>query len=263
MGSKIVLYSFRLLFNNLANALRVSVGPYLIGLALGLVILMVVGFPVSALYDPNFDPRTVMMTGGGAMVGVLACLVLLMFVSAWVAVSWHRYILLEEYPGLLPAVAGRPLGPYVWRVVLLVLVMILAAIPLGLVAGLVSAPLVGVGPPTAVTLLFLLVVGVVVGSILLYIWLRLGLVLPAVAIGRPLTMGESWGRTAPHSAAIFVAVLILVALNIGVSTLFGYVLGSNPVSFAVELVVDWISIMIGISILTTLYGLVIEGRSIE
>jgi hypothetical protein len=263
MGSKIVIYSFRLLFTNLANALRVSVGPYLIGLALGLVILAAVGFPISALYDPNFDPTAVMMSGGSAFVGILACFILLMFVSSWVAVGWHRYILLEEYPGMLPAVAGRPVWPYAWRVLLLVLVMILVAIPLGMIAGFVAFPLIGSGPPSGMDLVILVIIGIVVGSVLSWIWLRLGMVLPAVAIGRPMTMGDSWGRTASHSGAIFVAVLILAALNVGVGTLMGHVLGNNAVSFAISLIVDWITIMVGISILTTLYGVIIEGRSIS
>lgn len=253
----IVVHSFRLLFSNLANALKVSIGPYLLAIASCLAVLAASGVPFVAMLGGEFDPATAAFSETSIFIAGIACFLIVMFASGWVAVAWHRFVLLEEYPGLLPSLAGRPVWPYVGRVILLSLLMLVAAIPLGFLMGLVAMPLVrDDGPGIAAMLL----IGVVTGTILSYLWMRLGLILPAVAVGRPITMGESWAQTSAHSGAIFVTVLVIMALNIGVGLLFEFVMGPGTVSAVLSTVVDWISIMVGISVLTTLYGVIVERR---
>ncbi len=257
MGGKIVWHSFRLLFINLSNAMKISFGPYALGIALCAAILVALGVPLRAVTSGQVNPQ---VAGGAAFLAVILCLVIILFVSSWVAVAWHRYVLLEEYPtGFLPALSGRPVWPYLGRAVLLTLVIVLLAIPLGMVVGLVAFGMAGEEPSLALVLL----VGVIMGAILTWVWMRLGLVLPAAAVDRPFGMGESWSRTAPLSGAIFVAVLIVMALNAAVDYLFGSLLGEGVVTQLLSLFVNWVSLMVGISILTTLYGVVVEGRSID
>jgi hydrogenase-4 membrane subunit HyfE len=136
------------------------------------------------------------------------------------------------------------------------------AVPLGFVVGLLATPFLG-DPSSSGLIVIGFVVGLAIGTILSWFWLRWGLILPATAVGRPMTMGDSWNATKQHSGAIFTAVLILIALNLVVSLVVGFVLGDNIVTAILGLVINWISLMIGISILTTLYGLVVEGRVLD
>jgi len=197
-----------------------------------------------------------------ALLGFLIVLLLVLFVSGWVAVSWHRFVLLEEYPALLPSLSDKPIWPYVGKTLLLAIVMLIVSIPLGFVLGFALVPFVS-DPTSAGAMIAGFGIGLILGTLLSWLWLRWGLILPATAVGRPLTMSESWNATKPLSGAIFTAVLILIALNLVVSLVIGLVLGDNIVTAILGLIVNWISLMVGISILTTLYGHVIEGRVID
>lgn len=264
MGWNIVRHSFVLLFNNLGNALRVSVGPYLIGLAVVWFAIIAMGVGVQDLVDVM--ARTTAETNLGIPSGELAAailiaLVVLMFVSSWVAVGWHRYVLLEEYPGLLPGLAGRPVGAYLGRMILLTVVLVLCAIPISIVVGLLMSPFLIAGS-SAFAGVFGALVGVAMAAVFSWLWLRLGLILPAIALGKPMTLRMSWSATAPVSGAILVATLIVMAINFAVSLLLGPVFGGGAPGVVLSLIVDWISIMVGISMLTTIYGHIVEGREI-
>lgn len=266
MGGQIVLHSFRLVFSNLSDALKVSIGPYAIGLVLAVIVLGMAGVPLSELLSQGSEalaPSVEQMAEGAAgraFAALIAALILL-FVSSWVAVAWHRFVLLEEYPGMLPALAGRPVGSYIGKAIKLALVLVLVAIPLGLIVGLVMAPFVN-GSQTAFVVMGLLV-AILFGAVLTMISIRLGLILPAVSLNRQMTLKESWAATRPVAGAIMSAVLILVVLNVVASGIVGLILGGTVLFGIVDLIVSWVSLMVGLSILTTVYGHVIEGRSID
>ncbi len=112
MGGQIVVHAFRLVFRNLSDALKVSVGPYLIGLVVAALAMMALGGSPAAWLSGNVDMMAgdPMAAAGLGFASLVAMLVML-FISSWVAVAWHRFVLLEEYPGVLPALAGRPVWP--------------------------------------------------------------------------------------------------------------------------------------------------------
>jgi len=263
MGGKIVEHSFRLLFRNLSDALKISVGPYLIAIVLSAIVLLVTAVPLDVALMALREGGQHQIPGGPlALLGMLLVMLIVLFVSGWVGVSWHRFILREEYPAILPSLSDKPIWPYVGKTLLLGIVIVVISIPVGLVLGLTAAALIG-GPDAAGAPVAGFAVGLILGSFLSWLWLRWGLILPATAVARPMTMSESWNATRPLSGAIFTALLILVALNLVVSLVVGLVLGDNIVSAIISLVIDWISLMIGISILTTLYGHIVEGRPID
>lgn len=263
MGGKIVEHSFRLLFRNLGDALKISVGPYLIAIVLSAIVLLATAVPLETALLALREGGQHQVPGGPlALLGFLIVFLIVLFVSGWVAVSWHRYVLREEYPGILPSLADKPIWAYVGRNLVLSLVLILIAIPLGFVLGLAVFP-VASGLSSDGAMIASVGLVLVLATILFWMYLRWGLVLPAIAVGRPMTMSDSWNATKPLSGAIFIAILILVALNLVVSLVVGLVLGDNIVSAIISLVIDWISLMIGISILTTLYGHIVEGRTID
>lgn len=271
MGWTIVSHSFVLLFRNLGYALKVSVGPYLIGIAIAMAGLILAGIPW-AVFAGGFSPQGSMMVaenaGGLAFVVMLFIFVVILFVSSWVAVSWHRFVLLEEYPGLLPALSGRPVWPYLGRVIILAMLMVLISIPLGLGIGLISAPFVmnsGVGTTGELTGTFAVVsllLGIAFAAILSWLWLRWGLTLPAIAVGKPMGLRESWAATKPMSGAILAASLILFAISIAITFVIDRIFGVSVIAIVLGLIVNWINIMVGISMLTTLYGNLVEGRAI-
>lgn len=249
MGWDIVRHSFAMLFRNLGNAVRVSFGPILLSL--------LAAFAIVTLLDIS-AARIVFEAAQGEMspnvaIAVLLMIVVFLFVSAWIAVAWHRFILLEEYPGLLPPLAGRPVWPYVGKTILLGLVMIVAMIPALIVTSLLSGLF---GGSAAI----LSVLGIGLALYFSYMWLRLGLVLPATALGRPMGFAEAWRSTGGHANAILGTGALLIVINSGVALVSSIM--PTAVSLLLDLVSSWITVMVGTSVLTTLYGVIVERRTL-
>lgn len=253
MGWQIVRHSFVLLFNNMNEALKVSLGPVLIGSVAVLLIFGALGQSPLILFDLQADAD--MATS--AAVAVVLALVVYLFVLGWVAVGWHRFILLEEYPGVLPNYAGLPVGSYVLRTVQLGLVMVLAAFPVVVIFGILSAGLGLAGSPIAASLF-----AFALGVYLSYVWLRIALVLPAIAVGNPITLREGWTASGRMGNEILNAAMIVAGLNILASIVAQSVAGLTGIAVAVSVIVTWVTLMIGTSLLTTLYGHLIEGRDL-
>lgn len=248
MGWDIVRHSFAMLFRNLPNALRISLGPLAIALLGAALVISSLGVSSAQI---AFDMARGTLSPQVAL-AVILLTALFVVVSAWIAVSWHRFILLEEYPGLLPALAGRPIGAYLGRTVILALVMIVAMVPALVILGLLTA-LFGPG--------LLSILGIGLALYFSFVWLRVGLVLPATAVGKPLGVGESWRVTAPHANAILGAGALMIVLNSGI----GLVSALLPLSLSLvlDVIVSWITLMIGTSLLTTLYGVIVEERRLS
>ncbi len=104
---------------------------------------------------------------------------------------------------------------------------------------------------------------VLMASILTYVWLRLGIVLPSAAVGSPMPILSGWRISAPIGGTIFTVSLILVALNLGINLTVPQLFGGIPVvGQLVTLAVSWTTLMVGASILTTLYGHLVENRDL-
>jgi hypothetical protein len=249
MGWEIVKHSFAMLWRNLGNALRISLGPLAVAILLSVAIIGVLQVSAARVAF-EFASGTMSPNVGFA---VLLLAFLYVVVSAWIAVSWHRFILLEEYPGLLPALAGRPVLPYVGKTFLLGLVMILVMIPAIIVIALLS----GLFGPTSGLFSIL---GVGLALYFSYMWLRLGLVLPATAVARPMGITDSWRSTAPYANAILGTGALLILLNTGVSLVSSIL--PAALTLVLDVIVSWVTVMVGTSVLTTLYGVIVERRTL-
>ena len=78
-----------------------------------------------------------------------------------------------------------------------------------------------------------------------------------------MTLGESWTQTEPFWRPIFVAQL----LNMGFFSI-PYLIAQTPIGaplngFAYFTIATWLQVMVGISILTTLYGMIVEKRELR
>ncbi|WP_167766828.1 hypothetical protein [Jannaschia formosa] len=250
LGWKLFLRAVTLLIENLGDALRVSAVPYLVLIAA----TVIVG-------PPEVDP-TLPETGGeeaaiAAMAGgvwALPLLVLNLVVTLWVTVAWHRYVLLGETPtGWLPPMRGPEMLGYLWRSILIGLLVGLAiigiTIPLGALA---------VAIPVLVPLVP--VVGLFLGALVFY---RLAVSLPARAIGRQMGFGEAMEATRGHTGTVAALAVITVGffLLLQLPTAIEGSLGLITIVY--QGVVGWIGLLVGVSTLTALYGVVVEGRSVE
>ena len=261
MAFQIIRHAFAMVFGNLGQALRVSVGPYLLLIVAFVAVFGGLGAfsQLTNLATGQMPPDQMIASGGSIALGVVMLLIVTIFVAAWVAVSWHRFILLEEYSGILPAVSGRPIWPYVGRSIIYGLFVGLVALGLGLVVGVVTTVLFAMSP--TIGAVGTLILGALLGVVLSLVWFRIGVALPAVAIGKPITMREALNATAKINGTILgiVVLIVVVSMIAGVATAGLY--GIHPaLGFAVDVVVQWVTLMVGVSILTTLYGHVIEGR---
>lgn len=112
------------------------------------------------------------------------------------------------------------------------------------------------GPVAGIVLSIIILLPVVV------VVYRLSVILPGAALGEKVRLGDAWRRTAGSSGAIILlaVVSILAAIVIDLPL---FVLGSVPLlAFAWGAATAWLKMMVGISILTTLYGHFVEGRAL-
>ncbi|EAR53063.1 membrane protein, putative [Oceanicola granulosus HTCC2516] len=263
MSVQIVRHAVLMVLNNFQDAIKASVAPILIGVAVVVGLSMALGTDLRLLLAAASTPggadtfdETALLNPGSALLILLVMLPLALFILGWVAVTWHRFILLEEYPDPVPAVSGRPIWPYVGKSVGLAVVLMLVFIPLSLVVGLVATPLVMLNEFFGAAL-----AGILLGVVFSYFWLRWALILPAAAIGRPMSMGESWRITKPLSSDIVGVSLLLALLNFALS-LVALPFGGGVVGTVLALVVDWFTMMVGLSVLTTLFGHLVEKRAL-
>jgi hypothetical protein len=250
MAWKLILHSFNMIFGNLSEALKVSVGPILVGLLL--IGLSFLGFGLNFEFLSEIEQGSSTNTGA-AFLFVLLAIIIMTVVCAWIAVAWHRFVLLEQYPGILPAFRGQPIGAYIGRTLVLSLLIALVVFALAFVIYLLMALTASTG--------LAIFLGVGLGFVASYLWLRIGLVLPATALREPLKVSESMAATKPMAGTIFGVSAILAILNFLISLIIGQVYNfAGIIAFVLDVAANWVFIMVGISILTTLYGHLIEKR---
>jgi hypothetical protein len=88
--------------------------------------------------------------------------------------------------------------------------------------------------------------------------------LPAAALGQKLSLGDAWQATKGESGTIVTLALIVVGASVIIQ--LPSWLNDDPTSIiniVYSLVVNWFATIIGISVLTTLYGHFVEKRPID
>lgn len=179
---------------------------------------------------------------------------------ALMAILWHRHVLLngtEDQTGLRPGFSV--ILPYLWRATVLALVQFLAAIPIGMAIAIVGS--IGAALSFGVTLF--LIMGILAGVLFVWIALRLSVVLPAAALGNTMRISKSWEVTAPIANTLWGLAVLLAALNLIISLATAAIM---PDGFAMAMIMHTVIYilegLVFISVLTTLYGHLVEGRSL-
>jgi len=241
------------IFQNLGPALRISLGPLVLA-GVGLAVLnqdLLRAWMAGTLGTATFSQARV-------TVFVLSGLVVILATGYWVAVAWHRFLVLDERPGaLLPRFHGGPVLRYALTSLIAVLLAGLVVLVYTLVLSPVVGPIyvqigsyhhvLGHGP--------VLVVMNGIGTFLfVYVFLRFSPVLVARALGRPAGKDSALRQSAPLRGLILrlaagyaVVTLLWTLFSAGVLT-------QLPVlAFAFNLFANWAAFMFSIGVLTRLY----------
>ena len=177
LGINFLLHSIKLVFSNWQTAVRISSPLIFVVLVFGVLL-----GGIDASYDLQ-DP-----SGGVAWGSFILFVLAQMIAGLWVAVAWHRYVLLEEDSGtILPNFKGDRMGAYFVQGLVIGLIVLLAAMAAGAVLGLVlslAGGMVGVAVTT-----------IAVMGVALWLFYRLSPKLPAAALAEDLTIGDAWGAT--------------------------------------------------------------------
>lgn len=246
-------HSIGMVLRNFQQAVQIGLVPVLIAFLAVAAALTVSGVSVATLGDEAALQQLMAENAGSIGFGAFLLAFLMLVTMLWIVVSWHRFVLLEEYPqGWVPPFRFDRILSYIGHGLLIGLVAMLAMIPVGLAAALLGT-IVPVLSAVAVVL------GVIAVSVVVY---RLVPVLPAAAIGKPLKLKQAWAATDGANGTIFGLVIIMFLFQIAVQLAAG-VLSFVPVIgpivvYAASLVLS----LVNVSILTTFYGHYVEGRPV-
>ncbi len=263
LGVQIFIHSLRQVTGNLGMAIRVSWW-------------FIAVIAVAAWQVTEFIVSGSLLQEIGTAFGWLAFALAIFVIwgGALIAVVWHRYILLAEIPtGIIPYRRGLNVWTYFWYGFGLIMFLLLLLIVMGFVGILV----VGQGNETAATIF-----GFIIGFVLSVLFYRMALILPAVAIDKTLKIADAMDKTRDAMGAIVVLAVCGLVLNLALTTVISMIFGSGPemalqsfengaaytlpsVSLPFLLVsgaVQWFNLMLGVSILSTLYGYFVEKREL-
>lgn len=241
-GWHIFDHSVRMVLRNLPQALQIGLVPSVI---MAVIATLLLGTTASAV---QLNEGEIPSFGAGLMALLVGLIWLL--ITIWIYVSWHRYILLEEYPtGWIPPLRMDRISSYIGNGLMIFVAMFAGIIILGLAGALLG--------PVAV---IVIVPGMIALAIAAY---RLFPVLPAAAIGKPLTLREAWTATEGSTGSIVVMVLLMALMQLLLSIVVGIVVAIIPIiGIAVQTIFTLILALINVSIMTTMYGHYVEGRPI-
>lgn len=256
-GLSILLHAIGMVTSNLSAALRIS--AVLMGVQFVLAILLGVQFMYLGV-----DTSAMMMSGSYPYGSSGLMLIIQAASSLWIAVAWHRFILREEQPGAaLPNFNGAAILSYLWAGIIFVLVIMVVAIPFGVLAGLIAGPLIATGSTGGFTIGGL-VLFFVLWLPVTYVSYRISPILPSAALQERLPLKEAWYTTGASGAAFLVlavaSVLAVWVANLPIA-LLGY--ASSFLAFVWAFVVQWAVLLFGASVLTTIYGHYVEKRALN
>ncbi|MFY2824098.1 hypothetical protein [Ruegeria sp. MALMAid1280] len=254
LGWQIFVHSVRMVFRNLQAALQIGLVPNVAAAVLSFAILYFTGSNVELVDGSELATSPVQV-----FLSIVVALMNLV-VTVWIFVAWHRFILLEEYPkGWIPPFRTDRLFDYIGYTFLLIAICVLAAIifaiPVIIVAVLISLSPVFSWLP-AILPLFVVIV-------LYAVFLRLGAVLPAAAIGKTIGFKAVKEATAGHNAVFFAIAVIMFVVQIAVLLFLVQAIQFLPVvGIASQTIIGLIGSLINVSVLTTMYGVFIEKREL-
>lgn len=209
--------AFGFVFENISHLIRAAFFPFLVTVAAGLFVLYAVGIgksldPITLAQDPNFIFVSL-------ITNIISAVASLAF-----ACSWHRSTLIgAESPRTgLGFFFGQLELIYIGRLMLIGLIMI----PAFFIVLLVLVPLFG----SSSSVMTFGLAALLLFSLVVYVYARLSLALPAAAIGHTtFTLRRSWIATSPVQWDLFWAHIIFNVI-VGAGALIAALLINGLVS---------------------------------
>ena len=240
-------------FRNLDDALAIS-GLIWIATMVVMVVASSVEFAgspvvVDPLADqpmPDISVTQILLIFGANLLVILS--------SIWIAIEWHRFILLGERPNsIIPPFRGALFGAYFGKSVILTAAFCALALAAGMVIVLVTALLGGAQFAPALMMM-------IMGAFGMYAFYRASPVLPAAALGESLTLKQAWSQTEPHKKAVVQATFLMVFGTI-VLRIPALMAGSGPIGVVASLITGWVGLMVGVSLLSVIYEISSKGEN--
>jgi hypothetical protein len=215
------------------------------------------------LYGFTLDPLKTEPAGQVVAITMLITLVTA-FSFASIAVNWHRYILLDEVPqGAARLRADNTVWRYFGNTLLILFVLFIGFVPVTAVSLLGWS----MGNAGAVLIVPLYAAAFVFGIAAFY---RLSVKLPAVALQRQdFGLKDAWKATEGNTLQLFGLAICFFLAAIAMGAVLGgllWLLQLTGLAFALllglatQIVFNWILTIMGVTLLTSLYGYFAEGR---
>ena len=253
----ILAHALRMLVFEVSTTLRVLMPALLLVLGASLGIALFAPDIITMLETP---PEVMAPPAPASALAFVLLAAVALVGYALMAILWHRHVLLNgaERPDDLRPNASIFFG-YLWRAIVVGFVQMLAAIPVALAMGVLGAIL-AQGNPSGIAATL---IGLAGSVIFIWIAMRFSVVLPAAALGQKMPVRDSWELTKPIGNELWGLALLLTGLNMCVY-LLGEVLVPNQgiIAILAQTVIFIVEGLIFISVLTTLYGHLAEGRSL-
>lgn len=239
---RIVSHALRQVFGNIRQVLLLSVAP-----------LMIQTVPVAAavlLLDAMRGTRP----GWGFIVLVAAIGLAAALCLVWLAVRWHRFVLLNEQKNLLSPPPRAVMLRYVATALAIFLIM--------LAAGVLTELFISAFSLSGPVLLAAMVLGVLFYAFIL----ALAVALPGAAIGASHPIRSAWRAMSPAAGTVIALVIIGFLCSVLVNAVLTAAdLSALPIGavLILNLLFYWAWTLISLSVLTTLWGHYVEGRPLR
>jgi hypothetical protein len=216
------------------------------------------------------DPEVSQFAPPRVIFSALFLIAIFTIIFTSIAVNWHRYILLDDWPkGAARVRFDGKVFRYLGNLILITLMAgLVVSIVLMLAAGTFRSALAEAGQVES------MIVGEAIAGVLAFfaggLFFRLALKLPAVALGRTdykitnsaRDTSGNFGQLAALSFLSWLLNTVMQYLGLGLVWASGAV-GSNialALSIAITFFVTWLLGLLGITLLSSLYGFFVENR---
>lgn len=258
LGLRLFMHAVRMSANNWRAALQIFALPF------GATLLIAMGLSTLMGLGPFFlfTGETAEFSSLGPATGFLF---FLCFLGIWMVMSigvvhWHRFILLGEMPrSLMFRLSWVQALKYMIGALVIFLMLILPLILVGMMVSMISAGFMKQGDVWVAQGLNL-----VMNLAFLTALLALSPILPAAAIDRKFKLGEALAAMSGSLKALIVSAICLTGVEFLADTLINLFLSvSWQLATLSSVVLSAITGLIGISLITTLYGHYVEDRPLS
>lgn len=251
LAFNVLVHAVKMIFHDLWASIRITFVPFLLGFGLAFGAgYLIAGQQIANMMDGGMGPP--FQISPQIWFAGLVCFLIVLFAFWWAAVAWHRYGLLAERPqGIVPPMNGALIWAYCvasLKLLLAIFVMMLPAVLLFAIAGSLGQGALVAGILIAITMLLV--------AVMIY---RISLILPAAAIGENMTIGAALEATRGYSWS-FVMLAVLISL---IGRVAEMVAGAGVIGLILYIGLLWFNFLLGLSVLTTLYGYLVEGRDLD